>query len=68
MSHMKYGVNLLTYDSSGFDTFDIKVAERIFSRLKSFGYDGVELTGIPERMNELDLRRKLLHPTSSSLC
>lgn len=60
MSHIKYGVNLLTYDSSGFDTFDVKVAERIFGRLKSFGYDGVELTGIPERMNELRPQKELL--------
>ena len=60
MGRLKYGVNLLTYDSSGFDTFDAEVADGIFRRLKGFGYDGVELTGIPERMDELKPQKELL--------
>jgi sugar phosphate isomerase/epimerase len=60
LSRLKYGVNLLTYDSSGYDTFNLKVAERIFKSLKRFGYDGVELTGIPERMKELRPQKELL--------
>lgn len=60
MSHLKYGVNLLTYDSSGFDTFRPKVAEGIFDNLRKLGYDGVELIGIPERMDELKPQKELL--------
>lgn len=60
MSRLKHGVNLLTYDSSGFDTFGLKVGERIFSSLGGFGYDGVELTGIPERMKGLGPQKELL--------
>jgi sugar phosphate isomerase/epimerase len=60
VSHLKYGVNLLTYDSSGYDTFRPKVAEGIFNNLRRLGYDGVELIGIPERMKELKPQKELL--------
>ena len=60
MGRLKYGMNLLTYDSAGYDMFRTKVAEKVFSNLRSYGYDGVELIGIPERIDELKPQKELL--------
>jgi sugar phosphate isomerase/epimerase len=53
MSRFRYSVHMITYETAGYKTLRPKDAEAIFSKLKAYGYDGIEPMGVPERMREL---------------
>lgn len=61
MGSLKFGVDLLTYQSAGYVTYEKRDAERIFSRLKGFGCESVEPIGIPEKMKEMKPMVELLN-------
>jgi D-psicose/D-tagatose/L-ribulose 3-epimerase len=60
MSRLKFGVDLLTCESAGYDTYDVRGAEKIFSKLKHFGCQGVEPMGVPEKSDRVKPIAELL--------
>src|SRR5437870_3839045 len=61
MGSLKFGVDLLTYHSAGYDTYAKKEAETVFSKLRSFGCEGVEPMGIPEKIGDVPAIAELLN-------
>jgi sugar phosphate isomerase/epimerase len=60
MGNFRFGVDLLTYYSAGFDTYKKRGAETVFSKLREFGCEGVEPMGIHERMGDVPPIAELL--------
>ncbi len=60
MGNLRFGVDLLTYHSAGYDTYKKREAETVFSKLKDFGCEGVEPMGIPEKMKDVPPIMELL--------